>query len=384
VPSHNVPDVVPVRHGALPLRGDWPDCYRLNRCVTLRPGAPGSPREVLDGFERWPTWMWANEEVVAFAEWLRAVNAGRPEQDRVGFYGLDVYSLWDSMRALIDYLREHEPEHVEQALRAYRCFEPYREDPQRYAMATRFSPTSCEAEVVALLTRLCRDRTAAVDGEDPEARFVAEQNAAVAADAERYYRAMAGGDEQSWNVRDTHMADTLDRLLAHRGRKGVVWEHNTHVGDARATDMARQGLVNLGQLARERHGPDAVVLVGAGSHRGSVVAAEGWGEPMRRMAVPPARPGSVEHLVHRAVGADCLFVFAPAAGERPRWLAEPLTHRAIGVVYHPEAERWGNYVPTRLADRYDAFLYVDRTAALQPLHLEPLGPAEAQTFPTGV
>jgi erythromycin esterase-like protein len=368
--------------GFVAVEGDWPECYEVNRVVKHRPGAGRSPREALDAFDRWPTWMWANEEVVAFCDWLHELNAQRTERDRVGFYGLDVYSLWDSMRALLDYLRDHEPQHVEQALDAVRCFEPYGEDPQDYAFASRFAPASCEPAVVELLRRLCSERAARGDGDDPEARFSAEQNAAVTAGAERYYRAMVGGSAESWNVRDVHMQDTLDRLLDFHGSKAVVWEHNTHVGDARATDMASAGMVNVGQLARERHGRDDVVAVGFGGYRGGVIAATRWGAPMQRMPVPEAREGSLEALLHEQVGHDAAFVFP--AGDRPDWLARRLDHRAIGVVYSPARERWGNYVPTVLGERYDAFLYFDDTRALHPLHLEPDGSGEEQTYPWAV
>jgi erythromycin esterase-like protein len=368
--------------GFVAVEGDWPECFEVNRCVKHRPGAATSPRAVLDAFDRWPTWMWANEEVVAFTEWLREHNAGRPEDELVGFYGLDVYSLWSSMRSLLDYLREHEPEHLEVALQAARCFEPYGEDAQDYAFASRFSPSSCEPAVVELLTRLCQERTGEVDDGDPEARFSAEQNAAVAAGAERYYRSMVGGQAESWNVRDIHMQDTLDRLLDFSGAKAVVWEHNTHVGDARATDMAATGMVNVGQLARERHGADDVVVVGFGGHRGGVIAARRWGAQMERMPVPPARRGSVEALLHDALGQDSVLVFPRT--QQPQWLRRRTDHRAIGVVYAPEREAWGNYVPTVLGERYDAFLWFEQTRSLQPLHLEPEARGEAQTWPWAV
>ncbi|MGY2082203.1 erythromycin esterase family protein [Blastococcus sp. SYSU DS0539] len=350
------------------VEGDWPDCYRVNRSVRLRPGADEDPREALDAFARWPTWMWANDDVVDFCRWLRGHNARLPEEDRVGFYGIDVYSLWDSMRALVEWLAEHEPDHVGQAKRALACFEPFGEDGAEYAFASRFAPASCEQAAVDLLRSLCEERGRVGSGADAEARFSAEQNAAVVVDAERYYRAMVRGSAESWNVRDVHMADTLDRLLDSAGSRAVVWEHNTHIGDARATGMADAGMTNVGQLLRERHGRDDVVLVGFGGYRGGVIAGEEWGAQMARMPVPEARAGSVEARIHEAVGDDALFVFP--AGRRPRWLDRRLDHRAIGVVYRPAREARGNYVPTVLGERYDAFLHLEDTSPLQPLHLE--------------
>jgi erythromycin esterase-like protein len=350
------------------VEGDWPDCYRVNRSVRLREGADQDPRDALDAIARWPTWMWANDDVVEFCRWLRGFNARRPDDERVGFYGLDVYSLWDSMHELIAWLREHEPDHADRAVQALRCFEPFGEDGAEYAFASRFAPSSCEQAVIDLLHHLCQERGKREAAGDPESRFSAEQNAAVVVDAERYYRAMVQSSSQSWNVRDVHMVDTLDRLLQHAGGKAVVWEHNTHIGDARATDMARAGMVNVGQLLRERHGADDVVLVGFGGYRGGVIAGEEWGAQMQRMPVPAARSGSVEALLHEAVGADSLLVVP--RGHRPTWLDSRLDHRAIGVVYRPERERWGNYVPTVLGERYDAFLYLEDTSPLQPLHLE--------------
>lgn len=373
----------------LGVEGDWPACHTVHCSVTAAPPAPADPGEALAGFDRWPRWMWANREVVEFTRWLRAHNEGLAPRDRVGFHGLDVYSLFESLRAVLDYLTEHDPDHLPVAREALRCFEPYGEDPQSYALASRLSPHGCEAEIVGLLRELRRPGDAVpAAGGALDARFIAEQNAEAAADAERYYRAMVRGGPESWNVRDCHMADTLDRLLRRygasdgAGAKAVVWEHNTHVGDARATDMAAVGMVNIGQLARERHGRDDVVLIGFGTHRGSVLAADRWGGAVRRMTVPQARPDSVEALLHEATGsADAAFVLRP---ESQGWSHAVREHRAIGVVYHPAAERRGNYVPTVLDDRYDAFLYCDRSTALEPLH--PLEPSdtEPETYPTGL
>ena len=362
------------------VEGDWPDCYEINRYVKGYRDSGESAREALSAFERWPTWMWANEEVAELVEWLRRYNDVLREKEKVGFYGLDVYSLWDSLSEVIDYLERVDPDALQAARRAYRCFEPYGEDAQEYARATAFVPSSCEDEVVEVLSEL--RRKAPEHPDDPEARFDAEQNALVARDAEAYYRAMVRGGASSWNVRDRHMAETLERLMRHHGpgARAIVWEHNTHIGDARFTDMADFGMVNVGQLARERLGD--VVLVGFGSHRGSVIAGAEWGAPMQRMRVPPAREGSWEDILHRTSEEDRLLVFADL-GEEVGFF-EPREHRAIGVVYDPARERYGNYVPTVLPRRYDAFLYLDETSALHPLHVPPREDGEPpETFPSG-
>jgi erythromycin esterase-like protein len=288
------------------------------------------------------------------------------------------------MREVIRYLERTDPEAVRAAWQAFRCFEPYGEDVQQYAWATRLVPTSCEDEVVALLVELQRraPRRRAVD---PEARFNAEQNALVARNAERYYRTMVRGGSASWNIRDHHMMETLERLMEHHGpgAKAIVWEHNTHVGDARATDMARTGMVNVGQLARERKHRDGVVLVGFGTHRGSVIAGREWDAPMERMPVPPAREGSWEDILHQAGARDQLLMLAD--GDSPASFLEPRGHRAIGVVYDPAYEAFGNYVPTVLPRRYDAFLFVDQTEALHPLHVQAREDHEVpETYPAGV
>jgi erythromycin esterase len=367
------------------VEGDWPDCARVDRSVR---GREAGPREALLAYDRWPTWMWANEEVSDFCGWLRAHNAGRERP--VGFHGLDVYSLWESLREILVHLREHDPEQVPVALAAYRCFEPFAEDPQLYARATRAAPAdrlvsaghfvaaSCEDEVVKLLVQL-RERAAAEAGE-----FAAWQNAEVVAGAERYYRAMVHGGPGSWNVRDRHMDETLDRLLTHYGpaAKAVVWAHNTHVGDARATDQSRHGENTLGELARDRYGRDRVVLVGFGTHRGTVIAGDAWGAPMEEMGVPPARPGSLEDVLHATAPSRAVFVFPPEDG--PALLTEELAHRAIGVVYRPEREHWGNYVPTVLGERYDAFLWFDETRAVRPLHGATVDIHEPETYPSGL
>ncbi|MGK5681708.1 erythromycin esterase family protein [Actinoplanes sp. URMC 104] len=350
------------------VEGDWPDCERVDAAVR---GSAAPPREALLGYERWPTWMWANEEVADFAGWLRSHNEGRTA--KAGFHGLDVYSMWESLRQVLVWLREHDPDRVEPALRAYHCLAAYSEDPQSYAWATKFLRASCADEVVRMLVDL--------RGSD----LAVWQNAEVVAGAEHYYRAMVAGGATSWNVRDRHMDATLARLLDHYGdgSRAVVWAHNTHVGDANATDQAALGEVTIGSLARERFGRERVVLVGMGSHRGSVIAGRGWGAPMQELPVPPGRPGSLEDVLHVTAPARALFVFPPL-GDRPDLLVDEVAHRAIGVVYRPEQEHLGNYVPTVLGDRYDAFLWFDETRALRPLHPLHIDTHELETFPTGV
>ncbi len=351
------------------VEGDWPDCYRINRYIKGFADRDKKPVDLLKTFDRWPTWMWANWEITALVTWLKEFNAGLSTDRRVGFYGLDVYSLWESMEALVDYLEKHDPGAALTARDALSCFEPYSEDSHRLARAKSYHPDLCRDEVIRLLKEV-RTRVPFYD-HDPEAALNAEQNAVIAVNAEAYYRSMTGFDDHSWNVRDTHMAETLDRVLKFHGpvSRAVIWEHNTHIGDARYTDMKHAGLVNVGQLVREYYGEDEVVLVGFGSHRGSVVAGYGWGQPLRELEVPEARAGSVEDILHRESAQDRLLIFGDEK-ESGRF-SQRLPHRAIGVVYHPRQEKYGNYVPTVLNSRYDAFLYLDETSALNPLHVHP-------------
>ncbi len=360
------------------VEGDWPDCYQINRFVKGYADAGESVQDVLMAFDRWPTWMWANWEVAALAEWLREYNRSLAENHKAGFYGLDVYSLWDSMYAMMDYLREEDPQAALSVQKAIQCFEPFQENEQAYA---RYSLTehSCRDKVLALLKEV-RNKAPFQNG-DSEAGFSAEQNALVAVNAEKYYRAMMSFDNESWNVRDTHMMETLDRLLKFYGResKGIVWEHNTHIGDARATDMRRAGMVNVGQLAREQYGINQVYLVGFGSYQGTVIAGEEWGAPMQIMPVPEAREGSIEHRLHGESRANRYLLFNTE--DIRGYDKESIPHRAIGVVYHPQQEKVGNYVASVMAHRYDAFIYLDQTTALHPLHLQPDAEKMPDTYP---
>lgn len=365
------------------VEGDWPDCYRLNRYIKGADRDHKGAFQVLHAFNRWPTWMWANWEIVALAEWLKEHNKNKPAGKKAGFYGLDVYSLWESMEAIMGYLEKTDPDALKVAKEAYSCFEPYRnEEGHGYARALQMVPELCENEVVNLLREI-RHRLPQYNT-DHENVFSAEQNALITVHAEEYYRAMIQGGPHSWNVRDRHMAQTLNRLLEYHGNdaKVIVWAHNTHVGDARATDMAHEGMFNIGELARVHEHEKGVVLVGFGSYSGTVMAGRRWGAPMTTMEVPAARQGSWEYLLHRA-GAGNKLLLTEDLAAYDLFMEQHIGHRAIGVVYNPELEKYGNYVPTVVPLRYDAFIFLDQTRALHPLHLEPDGEQMPLTFPFG-
>ena len=365
------------------VEGDWPDCYQINRYIRQYPSSGKSSIEVVSSFQRWPTWMWANWEIVALTDWLFEHNRNLPEKKKTGFYGLDVYSLWESMETIIRYLEKVDPSALPVAKKAFQCFEPYREEEgQGYARASRFIPDLCEEEVLELLQTI-QSKRPQYDS-DLEGALSAEQNAVVAVNAERYYRAMINGGPESWNIRDHHMEETLTRLLNfHRpAAKAIVWEHNTHIGDARATDMATEGMVNIGQLARKDHADKGVVLVGFGSYQGSVVAGSSWGAKMETMVMPDARNGSWEQMLHMASTHDKLILSSDL--DNTIFETTLVDHRAIGVVYNPTFEKYGNYVPSVIPDRYDAFIYINTTQALHPLHPTVDLHKMPETFPFGV
>lgn len=362
------------------VEGDWPDCYRINRFVKGYSDAGSKALDVLKEFERWPTWMWANWEIAALIEWMREFNRNKAIQNKVGFYGLDVYSLRESMEAMINYLRKEDPKAASLAIQALRCFEPY-EEGQDYARAMLHLSSTCTEEVVKLLKEV-RKRSHQYD-HDREASLNAEMNAQVIANAEEYYRSMVSFRNESWNIRDSHMVETLNALMKFHGKsaKAIVWEHNTHVGDARYTDMRSEGMYNVGQLVREQHDDrGGVYIVGFASYQGSVIAGRMWGDKMEKMTVPPAMKGSIEEILHSDSAEDKLILFE--SDNLKRKFDQYLGHRAIGVVYHPEYER-GNYVPTLLPSRYNALLYIDQSEALHPLHLKPAGDQMPQTYPFG-
>lgn len=366
------------------VEGDWPDCYLLNRFVKGYDPDNKSAFKVLHSFDRWPAWMWANWEIVALADWLQKHNTGLPANRKVGFYGLDVYSLWQSMESIMQYLKNTDPAALKVAEDAFRCFEPYRKDEGiSYARASQFAPVLCQREVVELLKEV-RIKMPTYNT-DHENVFSAEQNALVAVNAENYYRAMVQGGPHSWNVRDRHMADTLDRLLKFHGdnAKVIVWAHNTHIGDARATDMTGEGMFNIGELARIQHADKGVVLVGFGSYKGSVMAGKNWGAAMQPVQLPQARKTSWEHLLHVASEENKLLIMDDFTVNNAM-MENHIGHRAVGVVYNPAYEQYGNYVPTILPLRYDAFIYLNETKALYPLHMQPQGHKVPETYPFGV
>ncbi len=364
------------------VEGDWPDCYKLNRYIKDYT-SKNSAADVLQTFDRWPAWMWANWETAALAEWLKRHNSTELHDRKAGFYGLDMYSLWESMESILQYLEKTDPQALKLAQDAYRCFEPYREGEGRdYASAVRFVPILCENEVANLLAEI-RRKMPNYD-HDYEAAFSAEQNALIAVNAEGYYRSMLQGGAASWNARDRHMQETLERLLRFHGSKSkvIVWAHNTHIGDSRFTDMAIEGMQSIGELSRKAFRPDEVVLVGFGSYEGSVVAGNSWGDDMRIKDVPKGIHNSWEWCMHLAGPENKLLLMNDFA-DTPL-AEEPVGHRAIGVVYNPQYEHYSNYVPSVIAKRYDAFLYLDQTQALHPMRNFPDSHQMPHTFPFGI
>ncbi len=374
------------------VEGDWPDAYRVNRYVMGRSGDGGAEQALRD-FQRFPSWMWRNTDVLDFVEWLRIRNeAHRHPASRVRFLGLDLYSLRASIEAVIAYLGTVDPAEAERARARYACFDHIGGDGQAYGYALAHQGAlPCENEVVAQLVDLRRKSEAYLrrDGWIAEDElFFAEQNAIVVRDAEEYYQQMYRAEVSSWNLRDRHMANTLDALVdhlehQHSHAKVVVWEHNSHVGDARATAMGARGELNVGQLARERHHGDTV-LIGLTTYDGRVTAASDWGAPAERKVVRPARPDSHEALLH-AVGRPAFWLPTAEPGVA-RALAEPRLERAIGVIYRPQTELQSHYFPADLAAQFDAVLHVDHTRALVPLERsgrwdrgEP-----PETYPSGV
>ena len=378
---------------AVAVEADWPDAFRVNRYVRGLSDDKDAD-EALSGFKRFPTWMWRNTVVLDFVEWLREYNSSLPAGAvKVGFYGLDLYSLYASIEAVLGYLDRIDPEAALRARYRYSCFEHYGEDTQAYGYAATFGLTeSCEREVVSQLVELRRRATdyASRDGHVAQDEFFfAEQNARLVKNAEEYYRSMFRGRVASWNLRDRHMAETLDALVAHLSAEGqaakvAVWEHNSHLGDARATYMGDIGELNVGQLVRERYGRGSV-LVGFTTYSGTVTAASDWDRPAERKRVRRALPGSYEALFHE-VGTRNFLLTLRDGGEVSSALRGPRLERAIGVIYLPQTERQSHYFDARLPEQFDAVIHLDETRALEPLERQAFWEEgePPETFPFGV
>lgn len=384
--------IVELGFDAVAVEADWPDAYRVNRYVRCQ-GDDASAARALDGFRRFPGWMWRNRDVVDFIDWLRAHNARRPAAARTGFYGLDLYSLFTSIEEVLHYLDRVDPAAAREARARYGCFDHYG-DSQRYAYAAGFGMSdSCEDGVVAQLLQLQQRAVEYVDRNAPDAAdayFHARQNALLVKNAEEYYRTMFRGTISSWNLRDRHMADTLDALERHvcstlgRPARIVVWAHNSHIGDARATETSRVGEWNLGQLARERHG-GAVRLIGMSTSRGWVTAASHWEGMAERKRVLPALRDSIEELLHDTGTARFILPLGQDSAAQ-RVLQEQRLERAIGVLYLPRTERQSHYFYADVARQFDALVHIDETEAVEPLEPASRGPdgEVAETFPVGV
>jgi erythromycin esterase-like protein len=379
---------------AVAVEADFPDASRIDSYVRGS-GYDGTAIESLGGFKRFPAWMWRNADVLDFVGWLRSYNDDLSnDSEKVGFYGLDLYSLHTSVEVVLGYLEKVDPEGAARARERYSCFEHFGEDTQSYGYATAFGiAESCEDEVVGQLIELNRRATELANRDGRVAAdefFMAEQNARLIKNAEQYYRTMYRSDVSSWNLRDQHMVETLqslDRHISSRSKKHakiVVWEHNSHLGDARATEMGRRGEWNVGQLMRERYGTESY-LVGFTTYNGTVTAANNWGDPASRLRVRDALDGSVESLFHRVDRDRFLITFRENELLRTR-LTTPMLERAIGVIYRPETERHSHYFQTRLSEQFDAVIHIEETRAVEPLETtaawEQGEPAE--TFPFGV
>ncbi len=370
------------------VEGDWPPCWHVNQ--NIRGERHDEPSEaILRSFQRWPTWMWANTDMVDLIRWLKIWNLERKAWQQVGFYGLDVYSLFESIDEVMKVLKKVDPDLARAAKAHYACFEVHDRDEMEYAKSLWQTPEGCRDEAMSVLREILIARIELQSKHQHHNElFDAQQNARIVRNAESYYRAMILGGEDSWNVRDRHMLETLDLLLKHHGEnsKCIVWAHNTHIGDYRATPMLAAGNINIGGLAREKWGGEQVALLGFGTYRGDVLASDMWGGGIRRMPVPEGRAGSYEELLHR----HCLENEAEAISlwfrgdemATEKW-KEVRGHRAIGVIYDPYRER-GNYVPTSLSQRYDGFIFIDETEALTPLVQKFNRHEIPETYPAGM
>jgi erythromycin esterase-like protein len=365
------------------VEGDWPDAATLDRYVRHR-----SPREgEFRAFERFPTWMWRNKEVDAFIRWMRGHNEGKPYEQMCGFYGLDLYNLSASMRAVIDFLDEQDSELARLAARRYGCLDPWAENPAAYGRhALLEGYARCEVGVIQMLKDLLLKQVDCF-AEGCDEWLDAQANARLVKDAEAYYRVMYYGSAESWNLRDTHMFETLNMILDAKGpgSKAIVWAHNSHIGNAAFTAMGRErDEINIGQLSKEKYREKAR-LIGFGTHTGTVAAADDWDEPMQVKRVRPSLPDSYERMSHES-GVD-RFLLDLREGEVDARLAdelsEPRLERFIGVIYRPETERWSHYSEAILPRQFDAWVWFDETQAVMPLPGEQR-PGEEETYPFGL
>ncbi|MCC9137002.1 erythromycin esterase family protein [Pontibacter silvestris] len=363
------------------VEGEWADSYRVNEFIKGDAKDSAAAVALLEQYNRWPTWMWGNYEVASLVTWLNGYNQGKPATSKAGFFGLDVYCLWESMIELMPYVKD-DPSLVKAARKVHQCFQPYSADAMQYAQAVANVSANCRAETNRLWKEI-QKQSKAEGISKREAQFVAEQNALVALNGERYYRAAASSNSNSWNIRDRHMAQTLKRLLNFHGpdSKAIIWQHNTHAGDARYTDMASSGEVNVGQLVRKEYGKENVYIVGFGSYSGSVIASGGWGGPIKTTEMPPATPGSWEQILHQLSPVNKIIISKELREEKH--LNQPVGHRAIGVIYNPALEYLGNYVPSVIPKRYDAFLYIDSTHALHPIQTITVRNEPPDLYPSG-
>lgn len=378
---------------AVAVEADFPDADRVDRFVRGI-SQDVTAAEALEDFQDFPLWMWRNTDVLNFVTWLRQHNDTLPDYGaKVGFYGLDLYSLYTSMEAVLHYLEQVDPEAAKQARHRYSCFDYADADSRSYGYAATFGLISpCEEAAVNQLLELQRrmGEYAQGDGNVAEDEFFdAEQNARLVKNAEAYYRSMFQGRESSWNVRDQHMAETLGSLATHLERQGkqpkiVIWAHNSHLGDARATDMKTAGELNVGQLVRERYGQDAV-LIGFTTYNGTVTAASRWGEPPELEQVRPALPDSYEAIFHQ-VELSQFWLDLRQENSAITELQAPRLERAIGVVYLPRTERRSHYFQAQLPAQFDGVIHIDTTHAVEPLDRpEELEVVEApETFPSGL
>jgi erythromycin esterase-like protein len=371
-------------HGfaGIAAEADWPDALRVDRFVRGG-GEDRDANQALADFARFPQWMWRNTFMLGFVAWLRARNAAVPRERGAGFYGLDLYSMFASMSQVIDYLDTVDADAAERARGRYGCFDWTGHDAQRYGRAAGDAEAACEDDVVEQLLEMRTRREADGSVLDGDEAFHAEQHARVAVNAERYYREMYRGAVSSWNIRDRHMAGTLDALVEHLGGPLVVWAHNSHVGDARGSEMGASGEVTVGGLARARYGTDAM-LIGFTTSTGTVTAASDWGAAAERKTVRPPRPDGYEAVFHD-LDRDRFALDlrdAPVAGA----LREPRLERAIGVIYRPGTERASHYFRSSLPDRFDLVVHIDRTRALEPLERTARWETEEfpETYPTAV